>query len=83
MSGLPPKDAIKELFDFEGWDELDTMAWVFYSCRFKAPPGEIDVLVESVVLNLEKGTAALYDDGDEEPFAIFRLSLQMHEEDPP
>jgi hypothetical protein len=54
----------KQLFDWNGWDIQDTMAFTFYNCVLKVDigPYKAGEVVKSVDLDYGEGQLHIYDD---------------------
>ncbi len=69
----------KTLFNWEDWDLLDTMAFIFYECTLKVPIGSFPVgyYAGSILVDYEKGILVIFDNEDKE--YKFSLNLQIGE----
>lgn len=70
----------RELFDWEGWDQQDTMDFTFYNVTLKVPVGPFPAgeKFDSALIAFNTGVLKLYRHADDEtPAAQFKLRLTV------
>ena len=70
----------KQLFDWDGWDVIDTMCFAFYDVVLRQSLGDYEIgrTFGLANLDLSKGILELYTNtGDREPAATFKLELKV------
>ena len=72
-----------EYFSREGWDQLDTAAFVFYDCVLKKPIGDIPAgtKASSISVSFDHSTLEVCLDGEDyENTRTFKIGLSIGDE---
>jgi hypothetical protein len=69
----------RQLFDWDGWDQVDTFALQFYNVVLKVPIGEFEVghKFENAVFCGETSALQLLEDYDSDIYHEFELKISI------
>lgn len=68
-----------QLFSWERWDSVDTMAFHFYDCVLKVVIGDYSAgtKVSGIFMDYENGVMEFYNDAGDAVLATFKMSLKV------